>query len=195
MAHIRPHLRVPLRAEIPHEQPHRPARTAAAAAPSSAGVGRCAAGADHRCARIGIGDHDIGRDHARRPSGALRCARPDSAGSRRPRRRAAPPALIGRSPPPWPGRSPRPRPSRNARRIRGLEMADQRVHRGDVERIPADEERMKRQRHAQPRIAHAPGRMGMDRAVRPQPGKGRQHRIRSRSRCIERRPRSSNPNQ
>lgn len=48
-----------------------------------------------------------------------------------------------------------------------FEMVHQDIHRGHVERIAADEQRMERQRKAQTLILHPPCRMGIDRPVRP----------------------------
>ena len=56
-----------------------------------------------------------------------------------------------------------------------FEVRDQDVDRGDVERVAADEERVERQRHAQPRVAHAARDVGVDRAVGAQAREGRQH--------------------
>ena len=55
-----------------------------------------------------------------------------------------------------------------------FEMRHENVHRRHIERIAADEQRMKRQCHAQPLIFYASGRMGIDRPVCPQHRKARQ---------------------
>jgi hypothetical protein len=57
----------------------------------------------------------------------------------------------------------------------GFEVADKRVHRGDAERIAADEQRVERQRKAQCGVGDPARGMGMDRAVRAIPGKFRKH--------------------
>ena len=49
-----------------------------------------------------------------------------------------------------------------------FEMRHKNIHRRDIHRIPADKERMKRQRHTQPRVPYPFGRMGIDRAIRAQ---------------------------
>ena len=53
-------------------------------------------------------------------------------------------------------------------------MADEDIHRGHMERVTADEQRMERQRKAQALVLHAAGGMGIDRLVGAQQGKGRQ---------------------
>ncbi len=56
-----------------------------------------------------------------------------------------------------------------------LQMADQRIHRGDVERIAADEQRVEGQRHPQPFVPDPPRRVGRHRTVGTVPGELRQH--------------------
>ena len=177
MAHVAPHRARAARAEVPDEQPHRPARAREPARrppPPGALAQQPVVGVP--C--IGVRHHDARRH-------PLPVHQPHARG-------AAP--LDGDLVHLGAEAHPAPLPLDHARhRLRqrrhaahrvvdaegGLQVADEDVHRGHAERVAADEERMEAQRHAQPRVAHPRGGVGMDRAVGSEPREGRQdaHRL------------------
>ena len=173
MAHVGPHPRRPARAEVPDEQPHRPA------AAIQLGVRPPLAGPAAQQAGIGVAGICIAHHQGRRQDGAIR--QPHA------RRGAVRQQDLVRL---------APQPHRAALRLDHadhrvgdrlhaahgvvhaellLQMPHEGVDRRHVPGIATDEERVERQRHAQPRVLHPRLGQSQDRPVRPQPRKCRQH--------------------
>ena len=167
---LRPHPAGAARAEVPDEQPHRPARPVQLARRPTA----FRLGGEQRSIGvpgIAVRDHDRG---GQRPSAAQRDAGDAAFGL----------ADRGDFFAQHQGAALRLDHPRHRRRDRAdaadravhaeaaFEMGDEDVHRGDVERVAADEQRMEGQGHPQPRIAHPERRVTVHGPVGPEPHKG-----------------------
>ena len=186
MPRIGPHPARSLGPEIPDEQAHRQLG-AVELAPAvhrlrrplgqETGVGM---------GRIGIGHDDIGPDLARRPPRRTPAARPASSVRIRSTStfwRTSPPI---RSIAPGHGGGHRAHAAhRVVHALLGLQMADQGVDRRHPRRIPADEEGMEGQRHAQPVVLHPRLGQRQDGPVRAQPGEAGQ-RLHRRPQAVHR---------